>query len=39
MLLNKDKIYLKSPIKWSGGKYSLIFKIENYLDQNKEVFV
>ena len=39
MLLNKDKIYLKSPIKWSGGKYSLISKIENYLDQNKEVFV
>jgi len=39
MLFNENKLNLKSPIKWAGGKSFLLEKIEPYLDNSKNIFV
>ena len=35
MLFNEDKLLLKSPIKWAGGKNFIIDRIRNLIEKNK----
>jgi len=35
MLFNEDKLQLKSPIKWAGGKNFIIDRIRNLIEKNK----
>ena len=35
MLFNEDKLHLKSPIKWAGGKNFIIDRIRNLIEKNK----